>query len=134
MTKRSKFPSASPYIPVSWGELFDKISILEIKKEYASNKTVIKNVVKEFELLNEILSHSVLEHPEISGLRKELKNINRTLWDIEDEIRIKEGAHDFGSGFIELARNTYIFNDKRAYIKRKINEILNSEIFEEKVY
>ena len=107
---------------------------MEIKKECASNKTVIKNVVKEFELLNEILSHSVLEHPEISGLRKELKNINRTLWDIEDEIRIKEGAHDFGSGFIELARNTYIFNDKRADIKRKINEILNSEIFEEKVY
>ena len=68
------------------------------------------------------------------SLRMELKVINQNIWDIEDEIRLKEARHDFGASFIELARNTYKFNDRRASIKRKINNILNSEIIEEKIY
>lgn len=123
-----------PNTPISWGELFDKISILEIKKEYASGKTAVKNINTELELLNEIIPEDVLSHRAVSQLRIELKLINQDIWDIEAEIRIKEKSHDFGSKFIELARNTYLFNDERALKKRQINEILNSKIVEEKIY
>lgn len=134
MTSKSIGQLKSPYIPVSWGELFDKISILEIKKEKAADQTSLKNVNNELGILREIIPENVLAHEEIYRLRIQLKTINQNIWDIEDEIRIKESFNDFSQSFIVLARNTYLFNDNRASIKRKINNILNSEIIEEKIY
>ena len=123
-----------PQIPVSWGELLDKISILEIKKENVSNETALLNVTKELEILNSFILNEILNNSEVAKLRINLKEINQKIWNIEAEIRIKEATNDFGDRFIDLARNTYIQNDKRASIKRKINEVLRSEIVEEKVY
>ena len=134
MTSKSIGQLKSPYIPVSWGELFDKISILEIKKEKAADQTSLKNVNNELGILREVIPENVLAHEEIYRLRIQLKTINQNIWDIEDEIRIKESFNDFSQSFIVLARNTYLFNDNRASIKRKINNILNSEIIEEKIY
>ena len=124
----------TPHIPVSWGELFDKISILEIKKENVLNELAMKNIIQELELLDKLISDDILNNRGLMDLRVELKNINQNIWNIEDEIRIKESTHDFEDRFIELARNTYIFNDKRASVKRIINKILNSPIVEEKIY
>ena len=76
----------------------------------------------------------MLANSEVAKLRVELKEVNLNIWNIEAEIRIKEAANDFGDRFIDLARNTYLQNDHRASIKRKINEVLNSEIVEEKIY
>jgi hypothetical protein len=124
----------TPHIPVSWGELFDKISILEIKKENVLNELAMKNITQELELLDKFVSNDILKNRGLMDLRVELKNINQNIWNIEDEIRIKESTHDFEDRFIELARNTYIFNDKRASVKRSINDILDSSIVEEKIY
>lgn len=124
----------TPHIPVSWGELFDKISILEIKKENVLNELAMKNIIQELELLDKLISDDILNNRGLMDLRVELKNINQNIWNIEDEIRIKESTHDFGDRFIELARNTYIINDKRASVKRSISNILNSSIVEEKIY
>ena len=124
----------TPHIPVSWGELFDKISILEIKKENVLNELAMKNIIQELELLDKLISDDILNNRGLMDLRVELKNINQNIWNIEDEIRIKESTHDFGDRFIELARNTYIINDKRASVKRSISNILNSLIVEEKIY
>lgn len=123
-----------PQIPVSWGELLDKISILEIKKENVSNETALLNVTKELEILNSFILNKILNNSEVAKLRINLKEINQKIWNIEAEIRIKEASNDFGERFIDLARNTYLQNNKRASIKRKINEVLKSEIVEEKVY
>lgn len=124
----------APHVPISWGELVDKICILEIKKHRASNKAVKKNIVAEFRLLNSYVSEEILKYPDLKRLWAKLKAVNLKIWDIEDEIRSKEAVCDFGERFIELARNTYKLNDRRASIKREINKILNSEIIEEKIY
>ena len=134
MTINSAHRLNVPQIPVSWGELFDKICILEIKKENAFNQRAITNITKEFDILINLISNEILTNSEVMKLWLKLKEINQNIWNIEDEIRIKEEANDFGERFIELARNTYLFNDTRASIKRRINEILKSEIVEEKVY
>lgn len=126
--------SYAPVIPVSWGELIDKICILEIKKEKAVSEASKNNIVKELELLNKCISKDIKSNAQIIAWRLELKEINLNIWNVEDEIRAKEAAGDYRERFIELARNTYIFNDKRATVKRKINEILNSTIVEEKIY
>ena len=114
-------------IPVSVGELLDKISILEIKSMFTNNEYVLK----ELEDLNQIkntLTQFTLEY------MNELRDVNQKLWKIEDELRELEKKQDFGERFIELARGVYIINDKRAEIKRKINELCNSEFREIKVY
>ena len=134
MTLRPINALLTPHIPVSWGELFDKISILEIKKENVLNELAMKNIIQELELLDKLISDDILNNRGLMDLRVELKNINQNIWNIEDEIRIKESTHDFGDRFIELARNTYIINDKRASVKRSISNILNSLIVEEKIY
>ena len=134
MTINSAHRLNVPQIPVSWGELFDKICILEIKKENAVNQMAMTNITKEFDILINLISNEILTNSEVMKLWLKLKEINQNIWNIEDEIRIKEEANDFGERFIELARNTYLFNDTRASIKRRINEILKSEIVEEKVY
>jgi hypothetical protein len=131
--------AAMPFIPVSWGELFDKISILEIKKENVldirrSDSNAYNNIVTELELLTKSLTPNILSDPTLNELRLKLKFVNQKIWNIEDEIRVNEKRKDFGENFIWLARSTYINNDKRASIKRQINETLHSTIVEEKIY
>jgi hypothetical protein len=117
-----------PRIPVSWGELIDKITILEIKQEKLPLEARAF-VTRELVLL------TALEQPErIGALKAELKEINRTLWDIEDAIRDKERAGAFDADFIALARSVYRTNDQRAAVKRKIDLLLNSPLREEKSY
>lgn len=120
--------------PIAPGELLDKISILEIKAERISDPDKRRNIERELELLTGLWHGSARETAEISELRAELKSVNETLWTIEDEIRDCERRRDFGARFIELARSVYRTNDRRAAIKRQINERLGSAIIEEKSY
>ncbi len=119
-------------IPVSLGELIDKITILEIKKEHIKENKKLKNINKELEYLNKILLDSNLNID--SHLTNELKTVNNILWKIEDEIRIKENKKEFDYEFIKLARAVYKENDKRASIKKEINYTYHSELIEEKYY
>lgn len=121
-------------IPVSIGELIDKITILEIKSERVDDIEKLKNINKELALLSSTWNSSSYAASDISKERAQLKSVNETLWDIEDQIRLKEAQGQFDETFIELARAVYINNDKRAAIKREINTILGSDIFEEKSY
>ena len=115
---------------ISAGELIDKITILEIKKDKISGKDKLNEVDKELSSLNETLKKSIIENSEISVFKKQLKDINLKLWDVENGKRLAEKNNDFGPRFIELARNVYRFNDERAKIKLKINETLGSNIKE----
>ena len=118
-------------VPVSWGELVDKITILEIKAERIDDPKKLANVTRELWLLNRKLSPVATQ---VLRLKLRLKEVNATLWDIEDEIRDCERAKDFGPRFIELARAVYVTNDQRADVKREINFALSSELVEEKSY
>ena len=117
---------------ISAGELIDKITILEIKKNKISDKDKLNEVDKELSSLNETLKKSIIENSKISVFKKQLKDINLKLWDVENGKRLAEKNNDFGPRFIELARNVYRFNDERAKIKLKINETLGSNIKEMK--
>lgn len=117
--------------PISIGELIDKITILEIKQIYMTG-IKLKNINKEMKLLKNILQDKNLEIN--IDLIKNLKNINKKLWEIEDNIRIKESNQEFDEEFIKLARSVYIENDKRASIKKEINQKYNSDLVEEKSY
>ena len=121
-------------VEISYGELFDKISILEIKKSKLNNPEEIVKVKYELDLLLQELNNSKLNSFIISSLTKNLKEINLKLWNIEDKIREKERDKKFDEEFIKLARNVYITNDKRAKIKSEINHRLNSKVFEIKSY
>ena len=123
-----------PLIPISWGELFDKITILQIKIENLKEKNALKNVKKEYDQLNKIYNSKFLEDEKAKVLINSLSKINKKLWDIEDKIRHKERIKKFDEQFIELARNVYFTNDKRSKIKRDINETFGSLIIEEKSY
>jgi hypothetical protein len=125
---------AAPHIPVSWGELIDKLTILEIKHARITNKAARANVARELALVREIAEPVFAAEPRIATLRDRLKSINEELWRIEDDIRAKEAAAEFDPGFIELARAVYKKNDERAGIKRDINLALSSELIEEKSY
>ena len=117
---------------ISAGELFDKITILEIKKNKISDENKLKEIDKELNSLNNTMDKFILEKSKILTFKDQLKEINLKLWDIEDGKRTAEKNNDFGKIFIELARNVYRFNDERAKIKLKINEILGSNIKEVK--
>ena len=119
---------------ISAGELIDKITILEIKKEKISNKEKLVEVNKELISLNETLKKSVNDETKILNFKKNLKNINLKLWDIEDGKRSAEKNNKFDEKFIQLARDVYKFNDERAKIKLAINNILGSNIKEVKSY
>ena len=119
---------------ISAGELFDKITILEIKKAKISNKEKLSDIDKELTSLNETVKKYVPNQSSISKYVSELKNINLKLWDIEDGKRAAEESKDFGENFIKLARNVYKFNDERAKIKLAINISLGSNIKEVKSY
>jgi|TARA_Y100000741_G_scaffold344826_1_gene309754 hypothetical protein len=121
-------------IPVSLGELLDKISILEIKNEKILNESKLKNIKKELIGLRNVLEELNINLSEIDDLYKDLFKINLTLWEIEDSIRILEKNEDFGKQFVELARSVYITNDKRFEVKNEINKLFNSEYVEEKSY
>ncbi len=117
--------------PISVGELFDKITILELKREFVE-ETKRNNVEKELNLLLKIVDQ--LDLLIKKSLYNQLKDINKKLWLIEDEIRIKEKNNLFDEEFIILARSVYKNNDERSRIKREINILFNSNIFEEKSY
>ena len=119
---------------ISAGELFDKITILEIKKAKISNKEKLNNVEKELLSLNETVKKYIPNQNNISRYIKDLKSINLKLWDIEDGKRAAEKNKNFDEKFIELARNVYKFNDERAKIKLAINTSLGSNIKEVKSY
>ena len=119
---------------ISAGELIDKITILEIKKEKISNKEKLVEVNKELISLNETLKKSINNESKIVSFKNDLKNINLKLWDIEDGKRSAEKNNQFDEKFIELARSVYKFNDERAKIKLAINNALGSNIKEVKSY
>lgn len=121
-------------IPVSAGELLDRITILEIKSERISDPAKLANVRAELELLDRVWTEAGLDNPEVAAQRARLRQVNETLWEIEDDIRAHEIGADFGDTFVKLARAVYRHNDERAAIKRDINLALGSEIIEEKSY
>ena len=121
-------------IPISPGELLDKITILQIKAERIDDAVKVANVKTELEMLSKVWSETVEADDEISALTAELKSINEALWEIEDDIRDEERNKRFGDRFIELARAVYVTNDERANAKKKVNLHLNSTIVEEKSY
>ena len=119
---------------ISAGELFDKITILEIKKVKISNKEKLNDIEKELLSLNETVQKFIPNQSSISKYINDLKDINLKLWDIEDGKRAAEKEKKFDQKFIELARNVYKFNDERAKIKLAINTALGSNIKEVKSY
>ena len=126
----------APLVPVSWGELLDKISILEIKAERIADPAKRASVRKELGALSRVRD-AALAAPAVAGLAAlagELRSVNEALWEIEDEIRLAERAGDFGPRFVGLARAVYHTNDRRAALKRLINERLASDLVEEKSY
>jgi hypothetical protein len=121
-------------IPISPGELLDKITILQIKAERISDPAKVANVTSELEMLEKVWREAVSDDDQIRALSTELRKINEQLWDIEDDIRDEERNKRFGDRFIELARAVYVTNDRRAEAKKKVNLHLNSSIVEEKSY
>ena len=119
---------------ISAGELIDKITILEIKKEKITNIEKLKDVDKELLSLKNTLNKFIPDQNKINNLKDDLKNINLKLWDIEDGKRSAEKSNKFDEKFIQLARNVYKFNDDRAKIKLAINNALGSNIKEVKSY
>jgi Family of unknown function (DUF6165) len=124
--------SVMPHVPISWGDLIDKITILEIKVERLSAPLARQNAAHELALLRAELAADVPSR--LAALRGKLAAINRQLWDIENAIRRKEAARAFDAEFIDLARAVYRSNDERSRIKRAINDLLGSDIIEEKQY
>lgn len=123
-----------PAVPTSWGEVIDKITILEIKKKNIVQKEALLNVEKELEMLSSFVADAIAGDTGLLDMKRELLDINSRLWVIEDRIREKESDRAFDAEFIELARSVYRTNDLRAAVKRRINLHLNSEILEEKSY
>ena len=120
--------------PVSYGELIDKITILEIKSRRIGDAAKLTNVRNELDLLNATWANHTASQTDIADERARLLAVNELLWDIEDKIRLKERAQAFDQEFIELARAVYFRNDERAAFKREINLKLGSQLVEEKSY
>jgi len=121
-------------VPVSPGEVLDKITILEIKSERMSDADKLANVRSELALLQDSWSKAVDEDDVVRDLHRELKEVNEALWEIEDAIRDKERLKDFDQAFIKLARSVYYTNDRRSKVKKQLNLHLGSQITEEKSY
>jgi len=121
-------------VEVAPGELIDKITILEIKLLNIEDETKLANVRHEHEVLMETFRETIEETADLRALMDELREANKSIWDIEDEIRALERAQDFGDRFVAVARSVYRSNDLRAATKRKINELLDSALIEEKSY
>ncbi len=119
-------------VEIPAGELIDKITILEIKKERITAEDKLRNIQREWETLRHARTFPASH--ELARLTAELKKVNEALWDIEDDIRDHERNRDFGPGFVELARSVYLTNDRRSALKRQINDLLGSRLVEEKSY
>ena len=124
----------NPLIPISWGELFDKITILQIKSEKILSPDSLKNVDKELKELRLIFDKVFAENLLALEFTEKLRQINFELWNIEDQIREKERKKAFDNEFIQLARSVYIKNDQRSVIKGKINKAFGSDLVEQKYY
>ena len=123
----------APLVPISWGELIDKITILEIKQARLAGETVLANVAGELDALTAI-ARPVLAGGQTAQLMAQLKTVNELLWDLEIGVRAKEAASNFDAEFVAWARAIYKHNDERAALKRQINLELKSELVEEKSY
>ncbi len=121
-------------IPVSPGELLDKIAILQIKQARISDPQKLRPVAAELELLCQVRDRAIRPSAELAGLVEQLQAVNDRLWEIEDGIRQCEARQDFGPSFIALARSVYLSNDERAALKRRINVLLGSSLTEVKQY
>lgn len=124
-------------VEIAPGELLDKITILRIKQHNSSDEAALANVRRELEQLDEAARRALPPEddlPQLVELTDELAAVNRQLWRIEDEIRDCEREGDFGPRFVELARDVYRTNDRRANLKRQINDLLGARIVEEKMY
>lgn len=120
--------------PVSPGEILDKITILEIKAINISDQEKQKNVRNELTILLKTWDQHVESSKKLLELKQQLKKVNQDLWNIEDNIRIKESKKEFDDEFIQIARSVYVENDKRAAVKKEVNILLGSELVEEKSY
>lgn len=125
--------SDCPSVPVSWGELLDKLTILAIKRERITRPDALLHVEQEHALLSTAAAQ-VIDTPGLSPLVQRLARINATLWEVEDALREQEAEAQFGPSFVALARSVYKTNDERAAIKRRINDLLGSPLVEEKSY
>ena len=121
-------------IPISCGELVDKLTILQIKKIKIEEKNKLEQVNKEFEYLMKTYSDILKKFPNLNEMYDRLYQINLKLWEIEDKVRLFEKNDKFDQSFIDLARNVYQTNDMRFTIKNEINEYLNSDVKEQKSY
>ena len=121
-------------VEVAPGELIDKITILEIKLGNIEDEIKLANIRREYEILIQTYRANIEESDALRALVDELREANAKIWDIEDDIRDLERSKDFGERFVEVARSVYRSNDRRAATKRKINELLNSALIEEKSY
>lgn len=126
-------PRAAPLVPISWGELIDKLTILEIKRQKIQAPRAASYVAHELDLLSAILRDGP-DEPRVTALSAELRTINARLWQVEDRLREKDARGEFDGEFITLARSVYQLNDARSALKRRINELLDSELIEEKLY
>jgi len=124
----------TPLVPISWGELIDKMVILEIKQLNIKSVSALFNINKELSYLREILKNNDGVAQVIMEFKQQLMEVNKTLWQVEDDIRSKESKQEFDNAFIDLARNVYRLNDERAKLKKSINQTLRSELNEEKSY
>ncbi|MBW2484913.1 MAG: hypothetical protein JRF05_06105 [Deltaproteobacteria bacterium] len=121
-------------VPISWGDLVDKITILEIKMDRIHDEKKRENIDKELQALKIVFDQGCKCPEKIIQVKAKLRGVNEQLWDIEDDIRKCEREKDFSQRFIDLARSVYMSNDRRAALKREINIILKSELLEEKSY
>jgi hypothetical protein len=121
-------------VPVSFGEVVDKITILEIKSERIHDPDKVANVRHELDLLERTWTDATRGKADVSDARARLKAVNEELWEIEDDIRVKQSQKTFDEKFVGLARSVYVTNDRRANIKKEINLALGSELVEEKSY
>jgi predicted nucleic acid-binding Zn-ribbon protein len=121
-------------VEISIGEFFDKITILEIKKQRIDDADKLANINNELDGLNKLLSSLPFSRDDVAEEVSQLRKINEALWEIEDDIREKESNKAFDEEFIKLARAVYVTNDKRSDVKREINIKLGSDYVEEKSY
>jgi hypothetical protein len=121
-------------VEISPGELWDKITILRLKSERINDAAKVENVQRELAMLESVVVKASLSGPVLGALVRQLSQVNRALWDVEDEIRDCERQRDFGARFVELARSVYRHNDKRGEFKLQINTLLGARIVEEKQY
>jgi hypothetical protein len=124
----------NPSVVLSWGEVIDKMTILEIKRTRITAPDALANVERELALISAVVRDQLHWDDELADLEAQLRAVNEALWGIEDDIRAKEASQAFDAEFIALARSVYRRNDERAALKRRINVLLGSEIVEEKSY